>query len=237
MTDETRTASREHLRELTAALVQGVPTGLPMDITLTHIRNKGKVHRWLRLGLGYDLTKVDFPLVGALLEGRLALRFSNDDRQKLEADGWEIVEVPGGMTLYDMSEEIKLPFGYDREFKVTPTRYQEVAWCPDEPLWPSSRSKTYLRVLKECDEWDREIQDRYGNGVHVLFSTVELAAYLLLQRPEPKLFVYTWTETADINLNRSLCLISSSTGILVDRVRCYYYEGDLGVLRLIGPSF
>ena len=234
---EERTASLAtsgQIKDLAATVVQGVPVDLPEETAKGHLAHKSDVHKWIELGLAHDLSQIDFPLVEALLEGRLALRFSNDDRQKLESDGWGIVEIPGGMTLHDMPEEA-LHDCYGKEFQPSPTRYQEVAWSPSEPIWPSSRSKTYTQALWELREV--KVRDKYGSGVCVLFPTPELTAYLYFHCPGLKRFIYTWTITTDKYVQNCLCLNLSQKGLMADKVNCDYFEGDLGVFRLIGPSF
>ncbi|MCJ7792633.1 MAG: hypothetical protein MUP45_01525 [Candidatus Marinimicrobia bacterium] len=120
MTEKTQTASQEQLRELTSALVQGVPTDLSEETVLKCIQDKKKLHRWLRLGLTHGLTEIDFRLVKAFLEGTLELRFDQSARQRLEEDGWQIVRIPAGITLSSLANRIPVrivKFPPSREYK------------------------------------------------------------------------------------------------------------------------
>jgi len=238
------TASIGQIKDLIVTVGQGVPTNLPEETVRGHLGCKDNVHKWIRMGLIHDLSRVDFPLVESVLEGRLALRFSVTVRQSLEADGWQIVEIPGGETLKTLlGDDWKYGHLYGGELEMIPTRYQEVAWYPAEPIWPSTMGKIFSEAVNAKEELEKEAREKYGKEVQVTLPTLELVAYLFsyyLLWPRKSHIIWTLN---DFGLFRKATIYIengayfSSGKILIEPKDVFNTYGRLGLMRLLEPSF
>jgi hypothetical protein len=244
---EKRTASNAtsgQIKDLAVTVAQGVPADLPEEIARGHLARKSNVHKWIQLGLAHNLSQIDFSLVEAVLEGRLELRFSQSTRQRLEEDGWRITSVTEGITLDRLAKKyLNLGYPYPGEYKgeveAIPTKKQEVAWYPPEPMWPITRSKTLIEAKEILsDRVKKEVKYKYGSEVRVLFPTLELVAFLVCLYFKDKTYEpfidATWTRNG-VTMGYAFFLSKHRPSSF--SMRADSFEGGLGVFRLIEPSF
>lgn len=230
-------ATSGEIKDLAATVVQGVPVDLTEELARGHLARKSNVHKWVRLGLERDLTQVDFPLVEALLEGRIALRFSSDIRQLLLAESWRVIEVALGLTLASLLQPgWDFEHSYGGDLQMIPTRFQEIAWCPQKTFWHSTIGMSFMDAIGEVGRLKRGIGKRYGGKVQVIFPTLELAAAVSPYIP-PECAGKTWVGN---NLHPSVAVLALSLPIqqkpLLERKSMFHGEEDVGVLALQGPS-
>jgi len=259
----TRTASGLSIgqfKELTAAVLEGIPPNLLADMAQWHIEHKGKLHQWLKVGLNAYLTGVDFSAddvtrkLGVLL-GIGVTQFAPEVRRRLSGEGYQFVRIPGGLTLTDVGAFPQQSYRISwfphpdkiEELELRPTLAREVAWRPGDPLIPLSTpqvSHYFLNFEEQQElvaEHSRKLQRQFGPGVDVVLPSAEEVAYLILQRDLA--FWATWTINKCGKERRERVIIGPSNfnGLYVwsrplGKIRADDATRRVGILQIVVPA-